>query len=484
MIKLEKSSFKNAIVILYVFDNFTKMFSFFRQIIVATVLGFTKITDLFNFASNFILTPLSMISNAVLAGVIPFLQEKKTKDEQLNFIYSLQLTIILFFVVLFVFVFVFIEPILKFLAPGYDLAQDGPLIIRFIFFLFIVGLINIIVNTFEGYFRANQVFGLSNIVNLIASIVSTVLLYFFLSHQLMMLVYSQLIGLSIALIVYIMYLPKRFNKFDKDVFKLFKFSIPIIISSSLGIINNFVDRGFASTLPEGKLSLLTYSFFIVSTLGSIISGPIAGASFTFFSKYITAKEYDRLYKTTSLITNYYLIIYSLFFALFVLVGPLLLKFFFLKGQVNKDDIIDLYSLILIYLPMVLYNSLGGIVVQIYYSYKSSYFVTIINSIAIVIHIALNFFLVKYFGEYALAGSSLFSSILSTIIQIYLIKKLYGISLLDIPRLMLIFILTFLVLISSYTKTVLLFFFYFVYLLILFIYFKKDITFLIKLLKKV
>jgi len=116
----KKNSFKQAVGILFIFDNLTKLMNFTRNIVISIALGFTKITDSFNYALSITNTFFGLISDALLAGIIPFLNEREDKQSKINFIYSTFLILFLFFGVITGLIIINFEQIIGFIAPGFS----------------------------------------------------------------------------------------------------------------------------------------------------------------------------------------------------------------------------------------------------------------------------------------------------------------------------------------------------------------------------
>jgi putative peptidoglycan lipid II flippase len=436
---LRKSNFKQAVLIIFLFDNIAKILSFLRNVIITTNYGFSKITDSFNLANNIVTTPINLISDAILAGVIPFLNEKKNKQEKVNFIYSvalLNIGVLTFLSILFYYSF---DYIIKLLAPGFS-GEETKYVYRFGIILLLSAQFSIFMRTIEGYFRAEKIFGVSNVINFISSVVAIVTLFFLIKKHYLYIVISQLIGVFLGFILFFIVAPKKITKIDKEVTKLLWFSVPLILGGGMGIINNFVDKAFASTLVQGELSALTYSFLMVSVLGSSIIGPISGAAFSFISTSVSIGDLMDVENRLKKIANVYVMFFVFCSILFHNFGETVLKIIFLKGKVTIEDIALLYDLTTIYFSINLYTGTGGLIIQVFHSYKNAFMPTTVSSVFIIIHIILNFLFVKYFGAYALAGSTIFVSLISTFTLNYILFKKYAIKILNFNHLLVGFLM--------------------------------------------
>lgn len=431
---LKKSNFQQAVKILFIFDNIAKVLSFLRNIIITTQFGLSKITDSFNFATTIITTPINLISDAILAGVIPFLNERKTDQQKVNFIYSVALLNIILLMISSILFYFFYDFIIKLLAPGFS-DKEIKYVYEFSIVLLISAHFQLFMKAMEGYFRAEKIFGVSNIINFISAVVSLVTLWLFIEKQFIFIVLSQLIGILIGFIFFLLVIPKKVTGLDKEVIKLIWFSLPLILGGGMGVINNFVDKGFASNLNPGDISALTYSFLIITLVGSTVTSPVAGAAYSFISTLIAENKLEAVQEKVKKFSNILLVIFILILILLQNFGLYGLNLVFLRGQMTEENVKLIFELMLIYFPINLYTGAGGLIIQIFYSFKKTVIPTIVSLTFIIMNIILNFLFVGKYGVYTLATTTLLTSIFSTIALNIFLKRKYSISILSKANLM-------------------------------------------------
>ncbi|MFK4998706.1 lipid II flippase MurJ [Bacillus sp. N9] len=236
-----------------------------------------------------------------------------------------------------------------------------------------------------------------------------------------------LVGTILSFVILFSRLPvKRMTTFDKDAIRLIKKSIPLLISGGLGVINTFVDKSFATLFDAGILTIISYSIMIVLLISSLITNAISGASYSFIVSEIGNNQINAAQSRIKQINFFFLFIYSLICILFILMGKFFLMLLFHRGHITLDDIDILYRITLILLPMTLFTSMGTIVIQTFYSFQNLKVTTIVNSCCVLLNIGLNILFIKHFSFYTLAGSTLISSLISTLINAYLLKRRYKI----------------------------------------------------------
>lgn len=419
--ELKKSGFAQSVALLFFFDNFTKVVVFLRSAVITAKLGFGLVTDVFNFAQSIVNTPISLVSDALLAGLIPFLNSKQSVEEKRNLAYSTILVLLIFILILSIVFFTIRKPLLRVIAVGFG-DQSYSTILFYSFFFVIIGAIGIFTRVVEGFLRTEQVFGVSNRINLLGSIVGLCGLWIFLDRSENVLVYSLLGGAFVVLWGYILIAPKGKFLFDRSVFKMLLFAVPLIFSASLGIINNVIDKSFATLVSRGGLTALTYSFLLAQQLALLVGSPLLGASFTFISRDITEGNIENLnsrLRDSICILGFFL---SLATGCFIFLGNPALSILYKYGKVGETEIGELFSLTSIYLAPCFLSSFGGFMIQILYSYKNSLPHAIINGSMVVLHILLNLLLVSEMGAKGLALSSMLTGLIANIIlDIYVIR---------------------------------------------------------------
>lgn len=423
---LRKNTFGQAVVIIFVFDSLTRILGFLKNVVIAAQYGFSKLTDAFNYAFTLINTPINLISDALLAGLIPFLHEKKTEQEKVNFTYSVFIVLSIFMIVFFGLILIFFNPVMNVIAPGFE-STERSYVFEISVFLILAGFFLIYSKTIESYFRSEKIFGISNVSNFVGNLIVFTIILLFAKMTYKVIVYAPLIGAAVAAVIMFIAGPKKFTRFDKQVFKLVKFSIPVVLGGSLGIINNFIDKGFATILEEGNLTALTYSYQLVLQFRYLAFGTITGAAYTFISKEITDRQWDKVQKRTDNLVNAMFSIFVIAVFTFLSAGYPGVRLLFHYGLVDMANIDLLIELTAIYLGTAIFAGLTNLMVQIFYSLKETKIPTLVSSGAIVLNVILNYLFIHKFGAYALATATLISAVLVGVIDAIIIKRKYNVT---------------------------------------------------------
>ena len=437
---IRKNTLKEAVLILFFVENFSKVTKFLRSVVISTVYGFSRINDAFNYAYSIITLSFGLVSDALLAGVIPFLNKKENKEAKLDFIYSVSLVVVVIFLIFSTFYLIFFEQFISFIAPGFVDLESRNMLFLFSILLIPSSLIVVLLNTINGYFRSEKIFGITNVVNFVNSLIALVLLLLlFLYKNYLILPLAPLFGNTINLIILLFLLPKGKRSFDKEVFKLLKLSLPLIIGGGFGILNNLVDKGFASTLAIGQLTLLGYSFLINRQVYTLLTGPVSGAAYAFISDNIHKNEVEKVQERLGKILRIFFSFFSLAIVVFIFFGEFFLKILFLHGEVTLSDVNYIYQYTLIYMLSSLFTSVMSILVTVFYSYKETLIPTIISISCLLLNVLLNWIFIDSYGAYALATTTVVASIINLVLSAAYIKYKFSLNVWDTKT---FFIMTF------------------------------------------
>ena len=422
---IKKSNFQQAVKVIFLFDIFVRIIQFLRELIFSTFYGFSKVTDAFNFTINILGTPINLIADALLVGIIPSINKKKSMQEKINYVFSLMITFFIIILFLFLLFFTFYYSFMDLLAPGFDL-ETLSLTFKFSIIYAGIGLLLVLNRIIDNFFKAEKIFGLANFSNLVSSIISIIVLLLLFKQTPLAITLGMLVGTFIGFVILVSKLPiKKMTSFDKDAIVLIKRSLPLLISGGLGVINTFVDKSFSTLFNPGTLTIISYSIMIVTLISSLITNAIGGASYSFIASEIEQDQLKQAQNRINKINFFFLSIFSLICLGFILIGEYFLTLIFYRGNITIEDVRVLYQLTLIFLPMTIYTSIGTIVLQTFYSFNNLKVTTLINSLSVLLHIALNVLFIDYFGYYTLAGSTLIASLTATLVNAYFLNKIYG-----------------------------------------------------------
>lgn len=414
-------SFKKSVIILFFFQIISKFIQMLRSIIIASYFGFGQISDLYLYASNIFGGIHNIFINALSAGLIPFLSDKKNKDEREKFLQSSLLLLLTFICCLNALIWIGMPQLQSWIAPGFKSLSEHNLLKQFFLLLSFNSIFLVVERMVESDLNSQKIFGPPQWASAVGALCNILFLYAFAQKSPFILAGSTVLGsmVTVALLAYA--LPFRWRGFDMGAFRLFSFATPLIISGGIGIINMMVDRAFATTLDAGTVSVLSYAYLLVSTASGLSHQIISKASFSYLADLTHQPE---------VLANQILKLYRIYIGLFILTnflylccGPLVLRFMFLRGTISPADISLLISQFLVYLPLLFVFGVGGILIQGFYSYKESLYPTLITILGILLNIIFNYLWLPYIGIYALSLSTTLIGVSTLFFQLALgLKK--------------------------------------------------------------
>lgn len=440
---LQKNSFREAVLWVMILENLSKILGFGRNIAMATLVGFGKITDIFNYVFSTVNQFFNLFADALLAGVIPFLQDKESEQDKHNFVLSALGVFFLFFSLLALIFLGAIQYGFQWIAPGFDPVLDQPLALKFTLLLIPTAFLSLYLQLVNGYLRSEKIFGLSSLSYFVNALVGLCLLMLFLPQYQWILAGSILIASLFSALMTLILVPMSWTKWDPDALKLFRFSLPMVFGGGVGIINNFVEKGFASLLRPGELSTLQTSFNLVTQVKALIAGALIGVLFSFIAEAVSKGDRAEVQRRVDQVANSLNIGWTLTLLAFSFCGSWGLGLLFGHGHMRPEQVQQMFELCMLYLPGIALGSYASMGIQILYSNKRAGGKQLALSLSLLALTMLsNFLFAAHFGAVALVlSASLISSAAMSLCLHFLIAKDYQIYILR-PSTMVLYVLLF------------------------------------------
>jgi len=188
--------------------------------------------------------------------------------------------------------------------------------------------------------------------------------------------------------------------------------VPLVISGSLSVLNQIVDKTIASGLDAGSIAALNFATRVWQIPITLLAIPIATAVFPSFSEMAingtSRKEYEEKLNRT-LGYMFYLTIPATVF-LFSLAEPAV-RLFFERGAFDSKATMLTSFVLKMYVLGLFAHAISPALARVFYSFKNTVTPLIISAVCIVSNIILNIVLSKLFGA---AGIALATSIVMAI----------------------------------------------------------------------
>lgn len=407
-----------------------KFFGAGRELVLSYFFGSSNLTDAYILATTIPVTIFSFIYESIASGFIPICS--KLKDEVSRSLFTskvLNCLLIVTFAVI-ILIELFPEFIIKLFASGFD--SNSLKISIDILRISIVGVIFTMISyVFVAYLNFNKSFLVPTARAIpldIVVIISIVLGYYYKSIIILAL------GIPLSLVVSnLVLLPElkkngyrytfSFDFNDTNVSKLFKYSVPVILSTALFDINSIVDRQFASYLCVGGISVITYSSRLISIFTSLLIAPLLTFMFPSFTKDIQGGKHEEANHLYVKIIKILLLISIPSVLLIVLMSSEIVDLVFKRGAFGDKDAVLTSECLFFYSFSILAYAITSLATKYFYAGADMWTPMKVSFLGVVVNIIGNILLTSLLGLKGLALTNSISLLLVAIIlNVVLIRK--------------------------------------------------------------
>jgi len=413
--------------LVFLITTVSKVLGFLRETFVAYYFGTTFESDAYYVA----LTPATLgitfslsLSSVFLPLFVKYLDKKEDAYEFTNKVVQY-----FFLATLFLYLFVFFkgESFVAFIAPGLpDHAEHLSIdmlkiLFPLTFFVIVIQLYTVMLNSLDSYVLPALSVLPSNLLIIVY------LLVFGKNYGIESIAYVTFIGFATQFVMLYFFLKrydyrlkpaKQFWDFRSKEFMLLL--LPILVSTFFSQLNAVVDRLLASTLQEGSISALMYSFRLRTVIMGIFVTGIITVTFPSISRLTTKVQTKELVKLTqdSLLAVLFLVgPVSLFFILF---SNQIIEVLFERGAFDKEATIATAGVFFYYSIGLLFTAFREIMMRNFFAFGDTKTPIKIIIYSLVINMGLSIIFVNMMG---LSGLGLSSSIAMLISTVHMGKKL-------------------------------------------------------------
>lgn len=433
---MSKYSIKRAAILLIVVTIIEKILGFGREMVIASQFGASGLTDSYN-AGYLIPYFIMALLNAGLVNVYApvFLSEMEIdEDIAWNKINSISTYLMIILFVLTLIGIVFSGKMVKLLYPGFD--QSKIAITTSISRLFFIGVFiysgTIIEGSLLNCFRS-FVYPIISIALLSLGMIVWVLLFGG-TTNINAIAHGYIAGAAVGLLIQYIKLKSishrftvNFKTYPEFARKFFALLFPVLIATSMSQANVFVDRIFASYLPTGSISYLSYGNKVVELPITLFSGIISTIIFPDIIEYINRQDREKLkiYVNKAIVTTLIFLIPS-FVGLTVL-NKDIVKLLYQRNMFDSEDTINTASALLYYSPTIILYGCTAIISKIYYSMKDTVTLMYISIFTIALNAVFDYALMKPMAHNGLALATSIVALFQFAAAYMLLKKKIDIS---------------------------------------------------------
>lgn len=432
----KKQHIAGSAIIIIILGIAGKLFSFVREMLIGAKFGSGYETDTYLIALSSIALFTGLITRAINTTAIPVLAEveknegKAGKIEHTNNLLNI---ILLFAAIISVLAYFSAPYVLKIVAPGFESKAQLELAIL----LMRIGIPTILFSGMQGVFRGF----LQTEGNFIETAAATFPMNFI--YIAFLLFYANSLGIQglmaasvlavvsqVLLQVYglkkIGYSYKLVLDFkDKYIVKILRLIPPVLLSVGISDINSVIDKAMASGLVEGSISALNYAGKLMSATTGIFVSAITTVLYPTFSQEANKATHTGLKRVVIRGINVIMLItLPATVGLIVLAQPIV-KIVYERGRFDAMATYMTAGALVFTVLRLTTTSIRTLLYRTFYSLQDTKTPVLIGFLAVATNILFNFILIKPMAHRGLALATTISSIVSTIIAVYLLRKKIG-----------------------------------------------------------
>lgn len=302
---MSKNKFLKSSLIVMLIIIMGKILAIIRDSLVAAKFGATYTADIYNFSIGIVYL-LTTISYGLTTTFIPLNTdhiEKYTWEKRNSFVNNIISTYSIFTIIITIILILFSKQIVIIFGSGFSsniqIFNTSVTVIR----IMLVSLIFVsIQSVITGVLQSHNEFYEPAAMSMVSNIIFIVYLIFFTDSY-------GIYGFAVATVIgffaqFIINVPKykklgynykiQFNLRDEELKKMLALMMPVIISTSLIQLNNFINRAFAVNIFEGAVTALDLSNKLNTLAYEVFAIGIAMVIYPTLSKYASdnnTKEY-------------------------------------------------------------------------------------------------------------------------------------------------------------------------------------------------
>ncbi|WP_027626903.1 murein biosynthesis integral membrane protein MurJ [Clostridium lundense] len=454
--------FKSSVIVM-ILIIIGKVLAIVRDSLVAAKFGITYIADIYNFSIGIVYL-LTTISYGLTTTFIPLNTDhikKYTKEKRNKFVNNVINTYSIFTIILTIVLILLSKYIVIIFGSKFnnniEIFNTSVIVVK----IMLISLIFISLQSIvTGVLQCHNEFYEPAAMSIVSNVVFIVYLVFFTKAY-------GIYGFAVATVIgffaqFIINVPKykklgyNYEPFidfkDSELKKMLILMMPVIISTSLIQLNNFINRAFAGKIFEGAIAVLDLANKLNTLAYEVFAIGIAMVIYPTLSQYASGENLREYKEALSKgINTIFLIMIPAAFAIAILRIPLI-TLLFKRGAFDERAVELTSNALLFFAPAMVAYGLRDILNKAFYAVKDTKTPMINSFMGIIINIIINIFIVKYMQVSGLTLATSISSIITTILMLMsLNKKLNGINLREV------FITFMKIMFSSIIMSILLFF---------------------------
>lgn len=408
--KVQRSIAKSTLSVLCL-TFLIKLLGFGKQIVLATLYGATSDTDALYIASSIINALCILIFSSISVTLLSMYTQKLIRDGRIaaNALIDKTLCVVLPISAIITIVFFIGAPIAaRFFAPTYTGKQLATLTkdIRVMSFSFVLWCyfltLNVVAETDKLFIPGKGYAFFQNLFIIIAA------LCFSGTHNANDLIYVYVLAgiiqsVFMTFCVRDKYIPNfKRPAVSQDIKYLLQTAIPLLIGNAVHEINDIVDKQIASSLSDGRVSILTYGASLNEIVTTVIIASFATVLFSHFATWVVENNIDAVDKQLKKSTEYLLMITLPIMVLCMICGDHIVSILYGHGKFTSEDIDTTFGVVAGYAVGFVFQAVRANLVKVYYAFGDAKIPMINGVITVTVNILFSVILSQIFGVSGIA----------------------------------------------------------------------------------
>lgn len=417
-----------------VFTILNTALNFLRSVIVAARYGAGAMSDAYYATVGLLYTPAGLLSDSLTALVPPRSQAHRAAGRESDFLASyLSVTAAAFFALAALFA-LFGRVIAGAVLGGLDQGTIGTVQSLLLLSLPAIVLSPLCV-VLDNVLKSDRYFIFGNSGSLVNSILSTGLLFFIAKMGVAGIVASTLVGLvaNFAILLVAAFRKKILPGRIDFLFGLreARKALPLFVGGLLGIAAGYVEKGLASFLPPGSITLLSMSSSLLGVARSLLVGTFISVYYPFISEAVIGHDKAKFAELMAEAKRIVFGIFGLGATCMIVFAKPLFGLLFGHGRFEAGDVASLAAIFGAGSFGIVHAGLSNVANFSYYSKgdtKTPVAVSIVAGTAGAI--LLQFAVVRLFGAVGLSAATAIAGMATLLLETALLSKRHGLDILE------------------------------------------------------
>lgn len=429
---------KKAVISVMLFTIVAKLLGFTREILLSYFLGATGVSDAYLISLTIPGTIFQFVGTSLATCFIPvFLGILKKEDvnrgnDFTNCVLSL---ILLFSSAVIVVIWRWGDAVVKLFASGFT-GETFELAVLFTKISVCSLYISTFVYVFNSLLQSYDCFTPVAFAAIPNSIVVMISIILGAKVNILFLPIGNIVAIFIQMLVLVPYVRRNHFKLSlnmhfsephmKDMYRLI---LPVIFGVSVNEINVLVDKTIASGIAEGGISALSYANSLIMFVQGIFAQTIATVYYPTITRLVEEKEYTKLQKTIAESIGSMLFLLLPVMVGCILVANTIVSVLYGRGAFDINAVKMTAESLFGYAIGVLGYGVREVLARVFYAMHDTKTPTRNATIGVIINILMNLVFSKFIGLRGLALATSVSSIITSLLLLWDLKK-SGMNMLD------------------------------------------------------